>query len=127
MRIGPDVAPYWEPRSPFAGYADTLPATVNALRNTRARSFMHRRLWVNDPDCLMLRRDATDLTPEQIETWTDAVAASGGMALVSDDLALLGRDAAARFDDVVRAGRAVDVAAVAGHGPDWRSGDLGPT
>ena len=126
MRIGPDVAPHWEPRSPFAAYADTVPATANALRNTRARSFLHRRLWINDPDCLMLRRDATELTPAQIEAWSDAVAASGGMALVSDDLALLGGDAAARFDDVVTVGRAVDEAAAAGHGPEWSSAAMGP-
>ena len=36
-------------------------STRNAWQSTLARSFMHRRLWLNDPDCLMLRTDETEL------------------------------------------------------------------
>lgn len=117
MRIGPDVAPEWSaPARPF-GYADTGPATRNAWRNTLARSFMHRRLWINDPDCLMLRSTSTSLTPAQIEAWAHAVAGSGGMALVSDDLALLGDRERAFLDTVIATGRAVDAASIAGAPP----------
>jgi alpha-galactosidase len=108
MRIGPDVAPHWEPRDGRSVYAATEPSTANALRNTRARSFMHRRLWLNDPDCVMLRTTATDLTPAQIETWAQTVADTGGMALVSDDLSLLDDAARRRFADVVQIGRTAD-------------------
>jgi alpha-galactosidase len=69
---------------------------------------MHRRLWLNDPDCLMLRRSATQLTPEQIERWALAVGASGGMALVSDDLSLLDGESRALLDRVLATGRAAD-------------------
>lgn len=117
MRIGPDVAPVWAaPPRPY-GYDDSGPATRNAWRNTLARAFMHRRLWLNDPDCLMLRSSATSLTPAQIAAWARAVAASGGMALVSDDLALLGDGERAVLDDVVATGRAVDGASLAGAPP----------
>ncbi|MEY2435434.1 MAG: alpha-galactosidase, partial [Acidimicrobiaceae bacterium] len=75
---------------------------------TKARQFMHRRLWLNDPDCVMLRTTDTQLTPEQVQTWAFTVADSGGMVLVSDDLSLLGGDARALLDDVLARGREVD-------------------
>jgi len=122
MRIGPDVAPWWHPqpeqyRPP--GHEGGEPATVNAWRNTLSRSFLHRRLWLNDPDCLMLRAERTTLQPEQMRAWALAVGVSGGMALVSDDLALLGPDARALLDEVVALGREADAGA---HPP--RCGDL---
>ena len=101
MRIGADVAPWWNaPARPGRAARRVragTPATRNAFVNTCTRSFMHRRLWSNDPDCVMLRTDDTQL---------DAAAApqrgrrpwrcSGGLALVSDDLALLGAERAPR-------------------------------
>lgn len=109
MRIGPDVAPSWEPRvPPLAGYVDTQPATANAWRNTLARGFMHRRLWLNDPDCVMLRTTSTAMSPEMVRSWALAVGGSGGMALVSDDLALLDTASRALLDEVLQIGRAAD-------------------
>ena len=43
-----------------------------------------------------------------MRAWALAVGVSGGMALVSDDLALLGPDARALLDEVVALGREVD-------------------
>jgi alpha-galactosidase len=122
MRIGPDVAPWWHPpegAGPMAGHEGGSPATANAWRNTLSRSFMHRRLWLNDPDCLMLRTEATQLDADQVRAWALAVGVSGGMALVSDDLALLGSDARALLDEVVALGRASDddAARAGGHPP----------
>jgi alpha-galactosidase len=111
MRIGPDVAPWWHPQPDQPtppGHTGGEPATVNAWRNTLSRSFLHRRLWVNDPDCLMLRAEDTRLEPDQVRAWALAVAVSGGMALVSDDLARLGAAARALLDEVVALGREVD-------------------
>jgi alpha-galactosidase len=117
MRIGPDVAPYWEPK-PDAwegpSYRTVAPSTASALSATRERQFMHRRLWLNDPDCLMLRTSETELTPRQVSAWAMAVAESGGMALVSDDLALLDDDSRALLDRVLEVGRAADAAAATG-------------
>ena len=114
MRIGPDVAPTWEPEPSGLGYDETRPSTRYALLATEARSFQHRRLWLNDPDCLLLRTSSTSLTPSQIETWANAVGASGGMVLVSDDLSLLDAEARRLLDDVLATGRAADAARRAG-------------
>ena len=94
-------------------YDGVAPSTANALRNTISRQFMHRRLWLNDPDCLMLRTTETELTPEQVERWAMAVGESGGMALVSDDLALLDDSSRALLDRVLTVGRAADAAVTA--------------
>ncbi len=120
MRIGADVAPHWELRpGQYApgGYAEHEPATVNAFRNTLTRSWMHRRLWSNDPDCLMLRTSETDLSEGEVRAWALAVAVSGGMALVSDDLSLLDDRARRLLDEVLAIGRAVDADAVGGRTP----------
>jgi alpha-galactosidase len=110
-RIGPDVAPCWA-LSPadeiVAGYLGIQPATRHAYLNTATRSFMHRRLWLNDPDCLMLRTSDTALAPEAVRTWARAVGVSGGMALVSDDLALLDGASRRLLDEAVALGRASD-------------------
>ncbi len=121
MRIGPDVAPHWYPGEEEwapVGYRDTRPSTRNGWQSTVARSFMHRRLWLNDPDCLMLRTDATEMTAEQVQAWAECVAVSGGMAIVSDDLALLGDEARALLEHVIDVGREVDAAAASGPAPE---------
>ena len=92
------------------GYGETSPATAFALAATKARQFMHRRLWLNDPDCVMLRARETSLTADEVHRWATAVGESGGMALVSDDLSLLGQHERSLFDDVVALGRANDIA-----------------
>jgi alpha-galactosidase len=116
-RIGADVAPSWNTvnfETAVPGYERALPATVHSWQNTLARSFLHRKLWLNDPDCLMLRQSETQMTPAAVRTWAHAVAVSGGMALVSDDLALLDAEARALLDEVVALGRTADGEAVAG-------------
>ena len=99
-----------------AGYLGTQPATAHAFTNTLTRAYMHRRLWLNDPDCLMLRTEGTGLSAAAARTWAHTVGLSGGMALVSDDLALLGPDARALLDETVALGRATDADARAGGG-----------
>jgi alpha-galactosidase len=120
MRIGPDVAPSWEvppDAHPLPGYEAAAPSTRNAWNSTLGRSFMHRRLWANDPDCLMLRTSDTALAPEASRAWAYAVGLSGGLAVVSDDLALLGPDERALLDEVVALGRAADAEAQRGRAP----------
>lgn len=95
QRIGPDVAPWWrfwrsrmqrERGRPLVGGE---PATENALRNVLARSWMHGRLWTNDPDCLLARRDRTKLTLPEAQSLATAIALSGGAFFASDDLTQL--------------------------------------
>jgi len=119
-RIGADVAPHWHlrPEQRQTGpYRINEPATANAWSCTLARSFMHRRLWLNDPDCIMLRRTSTEMSADAVQAWAYAVGLSGGMALVSDDLAVLDGDARSLLDDVLALGRASDAEAVAGRTP----------
>lgn len=118
-RIGSDVDPRWtlDPARADEAYPDALPATLHAFRNTLARSFMHRSLWLNDPDCVMLRTTETDLDPAGVRTWAETVAVSGGMVLVSDDLALLDATSRALLDEVIAVGREVDAESQAGSPP----------
>ncbi len=118
-RIGPDVAPVWSltPGDEVVpGYLGMQPAAAHAFQNTLTRAFTHRRLWLNDPDCLLLRTVDTRLSAAAARTWAHAVGLSGGMAVVSDDLALLDGSARSLLEEVVTLGRASDAEARAGRG-----------
>jgi alpha-galactosidase len=110
MRIGPDVAPSWrfEERARIPGLEPTLPSAANAIRNVLARAWMHRRLWLNDPDCLMVRRTDTKLTAAELSSLAGAIATSGGMVLFSDDVALLGADERQLLRETLALAREVD-------------------
>jgi alpha-galactosidase len=106
MRIGPDVAPYWGATAAATGD----PGTALAIDAILARSFMHRRLWLNDPDCLMLRAKETRLSNNEREALAWSIAGSGGMLFISDDMSLLEVESARLFREVARIGAEVDAA-----------------
>jgi alpha-galactosidase len=108
MRIGPDVAPYWGAAPGEKGE----PATALALDAIVARSFMHRRLWLNDPDCLMLRASETGLSADERLALARTIAASGGMLLISDDMSRLSGESAPLLRAVARIGAEVDTASI---------------
>jgi alpha-galactosidase len=116
MRIGPDVAPTWLPDPAYAipGIEETLPSTRNAVRNVLSRTWMHRRLWLNDPDCLMARSRDTDLSVAETRTLATAIAASGGMVVFSDDLPTLSRSDRAFICETTAMAKAVDGAGIPG-------------
>jgi alpha-galactosidase len=93
MRIGPDTAPRWRPH--YRGLlvpgpdGEVLPTVAGAIRNTLERAWMSPALWVNDPDCLLLRDHETHLSVDEIRAFATAVGLTGGMALVSDRMARL--------------------------------------
>ena len=85
MRIGEDTAPHWDTkRGAFQG-----PNAYSALKNSIMRSFLHRKLWLNDPDCLLLRSQDISLTPNERELYALAAGALDNMIIESDDLALV--------------------------------------
>jgi alpha-galactosidase len=86
MRIGEDTAPYWRTRpSAFQG-----PNAYFALKNALLRQFMHRKLWLNDPDCLLVRDREIELTRNERELYALACGALDNMVMDSDNLGLIG-------------------------------------
>jgi 2,3-diketo-5-methylthio-1-phosphopentane phosphatase len=115
MRIGPDTAPYWHVLGPkIAGLEATLPSGRNALRNTLARAYQHRRFWLNDPDCLMARSKDSKLTRDEVRTLAVSIAVTGGMAIFSDDVPALTAEERATVRDTIALAREVDEAAHTG-------------
>jgi alpha-galactosidase len=116
MRIGPDVAPHWLPEDALRipEIAETLPSTRSALRSSLARAWMHRRLWSNDPDCLLVRGSDTQLTADERSALAAVIATTGGVAVFSDDLTRLGAGERALLAGALRCARAVDTAGLPG-------------
>ncbi len=93
-RIGSDTAPFWrfltteerEAPRPRPRRPDDNLSAETAVRNTMTQFWMHNRLWLNDPDCLLVRTDRTKLTLDEIRSSATAIGLSGGMMLSSDDL-----------------------------------------
>ncbi len=86
-RIGPDVAPYWYPLARGAARSSLSdPAAVNSIRNTITRFWMHGRLWMNDPDCLLVRETDAALSSDEVRALATVIGLSGGMVLSSDNL-----------------------------------------
>jgi alpha-galactosidase len=79
MRVGPDVLPESFTPSNDAGAA----SLQRAMRVTRARAWMHARLWASDPDCLVARPEIRDR-----EAWAAHVQGYG-LAFSSDRLLAL--------------------------------------
>ncbi|MGD0709299.1 MAG: alpha-galactosidase [Anaerolineaceae bacterium] len=95
MRIGEDVSGEWLPA--FGGLRQifkdepNMPAAKNAIQNTLTRTALHRRWWLNDPDCLLVRSKMA-LTLPEVYSLASAIAMSGGMVLLSDNLPALEPD-----------------------------------
>ncbi|MBD3407407.1 MAG: hypothetical protein GF411_14920 [Candidatus Lokiarchaeota archaeon] len=76
MRIGTDIAPAW--RYDWGG------GVYEATINTITRAHQHGRLWINDPDCILVRQEDNELTLDEILMWVSVVALSGGAVILSD-------------------------------------------
>jgi 2,3-diketo-5-methylthio-1-phosphopentane phosphatase len=110
------VAPNWHPLEQIriSGIEATQPSAANAIRNVMSRAWMHRRLWLNDPDCLMVRSEGTDLAPQEVDTLAASIAATGGMIMFSDDIPSLSEQDLGRLRETIALGREVDSAAARG-------------
>ncbi len=128
MRISCDVAPRWNPAylgiEAFFREEPDFPSTRNAIRNILTRAHLHRRWWVNDPDCLLLRQafrtgetsvpkeGRQRLTQAEVQTLATAIALSAGSLLASDNLPDLGAERvewlARLIPPLPRAARALD-------------------
>lgn len=92
MRIGPDTKHTWSQLGRVGKLAKAyLPSLFPALKSTILRSFMHPHLWINDPDCLLVREkgDNCDLEDEEIRTELTIFGMSNGQVLISDEMSNL--------------------------------------
>jgi alpha-galactosidase len=89
MRVSPDVAPWWLPRTPLPGMDEAASCAHNALVTSFMRAPLHRRLWINDNDCVLLRPAEDGLTDDQRRLVAATVAATGTLVTTSDDLSAL--------------------------------------
>ncbi len=77
MRVSPDTDRRVEPPD-----GDMSQPSMRAARAAaRARAWMHGRLWVNDPDCII-----ADPRSEDRETWAAHLDVYGGLAMSGDAL-----------------------------------------
>jgi alpha-galactosidase len=86
MRVSADVAPVWAPDNHWAGLYETAPAAVNAIAASVLRAPLHRRVFINDPDCLLLRPTDTHLDAGQRSFLAAVITGTGAFTVVSDDL-----------------------------------------
>jgi alpha-galactosidase len=82
MRISADTAPFYKTNDPDFVY----PNAYFALRNVITRYFMNGKWWWNDPDCLLLRTEDTELNDKIIEMYSYVSGLLNNMILQSDDL-----------------------------------------
>ena len=95
MRISADTARRWKPAflgvEAFIASEPNLPSARNACHNSLTRAPLHRRWWLNDPDCLLVR-PGTHLTLAELRTVATVIALTGGSLFVSDHLPDLPED-----------------------------------
>ena len=96
-RTGTDVARQWH----RAEADDASPSTRNAVRNVIARYWQHGRLFLADPDALMVRQVDTDLTADEVRTLATVIATSGGLTMWSDVLESVSEDRRLIVDKVL--------------------------
>ncbi len=92
MRVSADAAPHWGRDDEWPGFGEAAPAAVNALQASVLRAPLHRRVFINDPDCLILRPTSTDLSAQQVAILVAVVTGVGGVTRLSDDLSLYRRE-----------------------------------
>jgi len=91
-RVSCDAGLSWFPEFPLPSYDKwNLPSARSMIRNTICRMSMHARWWINDPDCMLLRRSTT-FTDEEIIGIATVKAMCGGSFILSDDLAVVSED-----------------------------------
>lgn len=95
LRIGADVLESWYPQyfglKTIFRHEPHMPSARNSLQNILSRAFLHRKWWINDPDCLLVR-PASQLTLAEVQSLSTAIGMTGGSILLSDNLAVLPPD-----------------------------------
>ncbi len=93
MRIGTDIGTNW--RYEWGG------GVYECSINTMTRAAMHDRLWINDPDCVLVRQDDNELTEDEVKLWLSIVALSGGAVLLSDRMVEVSEERLSLLDRIL--------------------------
>lgn len=115
MRIGPDTGDFWIHFSSGIARTGSMVGVRNSIRNIMVRSPMHKKLWLNDPDCLMIRDQGTKLARGERRSQIDAITLSGGVLTYSDDFTSLSDNALTdmilvnRISDECFSGQAISI------------------
>ncbi|MHA1683686.1 MAG: alpha-galactosidase [Promethearchaeota archaeon] len=87
MRIGTDTMAKWSMFDAALSRLNILvPGMKYALLNTITRAWMHKKFWINDPDCLLLRYKDSKNTLAEIQLEITLMGMSGGQISISEDL-----------------------------------------
>ncbi len=87
MRIGADVAPYWEDKLLKKLHYRERVSTASSLSSTVNRSFLNDRAYKNDPDVFILRdTKEVKLSREQKDYLFKTNMKHGGLVFFSDDV-----------------------------------------
>lgn len=100
-RVTPDIQAQW--LRPYEGFPGGVNDIYNASPEIYRRQFMNRKLWINDPDCLVVRSRAEEDNESgntctgdfsYNEAWAYAAMESltGGCMIYSDKMRLLGSE-----------------------------------
>ncbi len=82
MRVSEDTAPLYVVDSKIKLNA------YNAIKNSINRYFMNKKWWINDPDCLILRKEKSGLKKKIVELYSYISGILNYMIFQSDDLSL---------------------------------------
>jgi len=93
MRIGNDIAAAWR----YGGGIGVYECSIN----TMTRAILHNKWWVNDPDCVLVRQNDSELTLDEVRLWLSIVAVSGGAVLMSDRMLDVHEDRLAMLDKIL--------------------------
>lgn len=83
------ILPYWERKVPGRDRYREDCCVPNVCRNIINRTYMHRRLFLCDPDVHIARRDRNELTDAEVRLWTSALLLAGGLKLLADRFSTL--------------------------------------
>lgn len=88
MRVSQDVSFTWAPFDPANGGAVS---TQHAVQNTLLRAPFNQRWWLNDPDCVIVRKkgDVNGMSRGENRSLASIAALTGSILLDSDNLAVI--------------------------------------
>ncbi len=101
MRIGPDMALWWEHKLLRKNMHREDVSTPNAVHNSIYRRCLNGRAFLCDPDVFLLRKDNIEFTFEQQKALAKFIKLFGGVLFMSDDISQYNDEQLEVFKDVL--------------------------